>query len=109
MRPDTLPLDITKLKTIAVIGENAIRLQTHGGESSAIKAFYEITPLQGLVRPRGRTAEHHFLRGATARTPSAELCNKRAVAAAKPADVAIVLRRTWPRQGFESKGATART
>ncbi|MGD0745277.1 MAG: glycoside hydrolase family 3 N-terminal domain-containing protein, partial [Verrucomicrobiota bacterium] len=39
-----LPLDAAKIKTIAVIGENATRLQAAGGNSSGIKAFYEITP-----------------------------------------------------------------
>ena len=49
----TLPLDAAKLKTIAVIGENATRLHAHGGDSSGIKAFYEITPLARHHQPRG--------------------------------------------------------
>ncbi len=44
-----LPLDLTKIKRIAVIGDNAVRTQAHGGQSSEIKAFYEITPLAGLL------------------------------------------------------------
>ena len=57
----TLPLDAAKLKTIAVIGENAMRLHSHGGESSGIKAFYEINPLKAsLTGPAKR--ECHFLR-----------------------------------------------
>ena len=34
-----LPLDEKKIRTLAVIGANAVIKQAHGGESSAIKAF----------------------------------------------------------------------
>jgi beta-glucosidase len=49
-----LPLDPNKIKTLAVIGENATRPQTHGGQSSEIKAFYEILPLDGILQRVGR-------------------------------------------------------
>jgi beta-glucosidase len=49
-----LPLDPTKIKTIAVIGDNATRPQAHGGQSSEMKALYEVTPLQGIIRRVGR-------------------------------------------------------
>lgn len=49
-----LPLDPARIKSIAVIGENAVRLHAHGGDSSGIKAFYEVTPLQGLVNRAGK-------------------------------------------------------
>ena len=58
-----LPLDAAKLKTIAVIGENAIRLHAHGGDSSGIKAFYEITPLQGIVNRAGANVNLIFSEG----------------------------------------------
>ena len=48
-----LPIHTDKTKTIAVIGDNADRKQAHGGFSSAIKAKYEITPLQGLKNKIG--------------------------------------------------------
>ena len=48
-----LPLDPSKLTSIAVIGENAVRLQAYGGGSSRIKAFYEVTPLEGILRRAG--------------------------------------------------------
>lgn len=38
----------TSVRSIAVIGYNAERKQSMGGGSSQVKAFYEITPLQGL-------------------------------------------------------------
>ena len=43
-----LPIHPEKIKSIAIIGDNATRLQAHGGSSSGIKAKYEITPLAGL-------------------------------------------------------------
>jgi beta-glucosidase len=43
-----LPLDRKKIRTIAVIGANADRKQSMGGGSSQVRAFYEITPLQGI-------------------------------------------------------------
>lgn len=50
---NALPLDSQKIKSIAVIGDNAARLQAYGGGSSRIKAFYEITPLEGILRRAG--------------------------------------------------------
>jgi beta-glucosidase len=43
-----LPLDVKKIRTIAVIGDNATRKHAYGGNSTTIKAKYEITPLEGL-------------------------------------------------------------
>lgn len=52
-----LPIHPEKVKTIAVIGDNAYRKHAHGGVSSAIKAKYEITPLQGLKNRIGKQVE----------------------------------------------------
>jgi beta-glucosidase len=97
-----LPLNATAIKSIAVIGENATRLQTHGGQSSEIKAFYEIPPLEGILRRVGREVAVTYAagyvapvggrggRGAnTAAAVSAEELANRAVAAARAADVVI--------------------
>jgi beta-glucosidase len=43
-----LPLKKSGLKSIAVIGNNAVRKQAEGGGSSQVPALYEITPLQGI-------------------------------------------------------------
>ncbi len=43
-----LPLDINSVRSVAVIGENAIVKHAAGGGSSGIKTKYEITPLEGL-------------------------------------------------------------
>jgi beta-glucosidase len=100
-----LPLDVKNIKTIAVIGENATRLQTHGGQSSEIKAFYEITPLAGILNRVDRQVTVAYAMGydAPAASPrstrpkdagepfsAAELAD-RAVAAARAADGVIFI------------------
>jgi beta-glucosidase len=100
-----LPLDATRIKSIAVIGENATRLQTHGGKSSEIKAFYEVSPLDGILRRAGLqvTVTHAIGYVAPAGdprstqpgtgvepVPAAELAD-RAVAAARAAEVVIFI------------------
>jgi len=98
-----LPLDATKLKTIAVIGENAIRLQAHGGDSSGIKAFYEITPLQGLVNRVGTNVNIIFSEGY--RKGGGPELAERAIAAAKAADVVIYVGGLNHDRGFDCEGA----
>ena len=98
-----LPLDAAKLKTIAVIGENAIRLHAHGGDSSGIKAFYEITPLQGLVNRAGTNVNLVFSEGY--RQGSGADLTERAVAAAKSADVVIYIGGLNHDKGFDCEGA----
>ena len=48
-----LPLDASKIKNIAVIGENATRKMTVGGGSSVLKTHLEISPLQALKTKYG--------------------------------------------------------
>jgi beta-glucosidase len=107
-----LPLDPAVVKTIAVIGDNATRKQSYGGWSSEIKAFYEITPLEGIIRRVGDHANVVYApgyrppvrrkvgaadgAGVSAMETIADKANaadliERAVQAAKSADVAIVI------------------
>ena len=100
-----LPLDVKNIKTIAVIGENATRLQAHGGQSSEIKAFYEVTPLAGILNRVDRQVTVTYAMGydeppASARSTrpkdagepfSAPELADRAVAAARAADVVIFI------------------
>ena len=58
-----LPIDIQKVKKVAVIGENAIKKMTVGGGSSSLKARYEITPLEGLQNRLGDEVEIVYARG----------------------------------------------
>ncbi|MDE6332780.1 MAG: glycoside hydrolase family 3 C-terminal domain-containing protein, partial [Muribaculaceae bacterium] len=62
-RGGLLPLDPARHKRIAVIGENAIKMMTVGGGSSSLKARYEITPLDGLRKRIGDSAEIVYARG----------------------------------------------
>jgi beta-glucosidase len=82
-----LPLDATRIKTIAVIGENATRLQANDGGSASIKAFYEISPLAGIIKRAGGQVNVIYSEGYR-KGGDAELAI-RAVAAAKAADVVI--------------------
>jgi len=47
-KENLLPLDIEKIKKLAVLGPNADKKMAFGGGSSMIRTFYEITPFQGL-------------------------------------------------------------
>jgi beta-glucosidase len=97
-----LPLDPAKITTIAVIGDNATRLQAHDGDSSAIKAFYEITPLTGIVNRAGRKVNITFSAGYQTK-PDPNLA-ARAVAAAKSADVVIYIGGLNHDKGFDCEG-----
>ena len=52
-----LPVHPDNVKTIAVIGDNADRKHAAGGNSSGLKARYEVTPLQGLKNRIGSQVE----------------------------------------------------
>jgi beta-glucosidase len=84
---EALPLDADKIKSVAVIGENAIQLQAYGGGSARIKTFYEITPLEGILRRIGGRANISFAIGYNEKQDP-ELANQ-AVRAASQADVVI--------------------
>jgi beta-glucosidase len=84
---EALPLDANKTRSIAVIGENAVLLQAYGGGSARIKTFYEITPLEGIVRKVGDRANISFAMGYNEKE-NEELANQ-AVRAASEADTVI--------------------
>lgn len=91
----TLPLDIEKIKTIAVLGPNAKKKHSYfrfitqillfGGGSSAVRSPYEITPLEGIQKK----------------------CNGniKIVESAAEADVAIIFAGLGHRKGQDSEGA----
>lgn len=89
---NTLPLSAS-VKSVAMIGYNADRKQSMGGGSSQIKAFYEITPLQGLKTLAGNKINITYSKGYNiARGAKADpALISEAVDAAKKADVAIVV------------------
>lgn len=58
-----LPVDLTKVRKIAVIGENALKMMTVGGGSSSLKVQHEISPLDGIRRRMAGKAEVVYARG----------------------------------------------
>jgi beta-glucosidase len=97
-----LPLDANKIKSVAVIGENATRLQTYGGDSSRVKAFYEISPLAGILNRIGTNVNVTYSEGYR-KGGDASLAD-RAVAAAKAADVVIYVGGINHDIGYDSEG-----
>jgi beta-glucosidase len=59
-----LPLDRTRLKTVAVIGPNADEARIGGGGSSFVVPPYTVSPLEGLRRLLGDEVEVAFELGA---------------------------------------------
>ena len=102
-----LPLNLDKVKKIAVVGENAIKMMTVGGGSSSLKARYEVTPLDGLKARLGDDVEIVYARGYVGDTTgeyngvvtgqnladprSAEELTAEALEVAKDADVVIFI------------------
>jgi len=87
-----LPLNIQKIKSIAVIGANADRKNSMGGGRAQVKGLYEITPLAG-IKNLAKNIEinyaegYHIERNAT---PTPAMIEE-AVAAAKKSEVAIIV------------------
>ena len=99
-----LPLDFSKLKSVAVIGDNATRKHCGGGLSSEIKALYEVTPLAALQKKFGNSVKINYAKGYEKQSVFKEGTNKgqadankvdwklidEAVEAAKKSEVAII-------------------
>jgi beta-glucosidase len=116
-----LPLDSTKIKSIAVIGANAAAEFAHGGGSANIKTPYEITALEGIsnragadvrityaqgyVAPAGRGGRRGAAAAAAAMTGSSSNLVADAVAAAKAADVVIFVGGLNHNGGYDAEGA----
>ncbi len=62
---DLLPIDFDKVKTIAVIGDNADKIMATGGVGAGVKALYEVTPLAGLRNRIGDKAKIVYAQGYT--------------------------------------------
>jgi len=101
---EQLPLNMSRLKSIAVIGDNSTRKHCDGGLSSEIKALYEITPLQALNQKFGNNVKINFAQGYNKQSTFYQDTNKgqlntdnidwklidEAVEQAKKSDVAII-------------------
>jgi beta-glucosidase len=60
---NVLPVDLSKTKKIVVVGENATKRMTIGGGSSGLKAKYEVSPLEGIKKRVGNSAEVVYVKG----------------------------------------------
>lgn len=98
-----LPLDPDKIKSVVVIGENAIQLQAPGGGSAGIKAFYEITPLEGILHRIGDRANVTFSKGYSEKNN--EDLMSQAVRAAGQADVVVFIGGLNHRQFVDAEGS----
>ena len=100
---DLLPLNLSKIKTIAVIGDNATHKHAFGGFGAGVKTRYEITPLAGLINRAGNKASIKFAQGykpsftidrkARRRTPNNQVDSvllNEAVSLARNSDIAII-------------------
>jgi beta-glucosidase len=58
-----LPLHFNKIRSIAIIGDNATRKHCGGGLSSEIKTLYEITPLDAIRKKLGAAVKINFAQG----------------------------------------------
>jgi beta-glucosidase len=98
-----LPLDPARINSIAVIGENATRLHTYGGDSSRVKAFYEITPLAGILERVGRHVNITYSEGYGEKKVDSNALD-RAVSAAQAADMVIYIGGLNHDPGFDCEG-----
>lgn len=105
-----LPLDLSSIKSLAVIGDNATRKHSNGGLSSEIKAVYEVTPLEALRAKWGDKVDIRFAQGYeklssfvegsnngqssgtfSSKTPESDALLKEAVEVARTSDVALLV------------------
>lgn len=61
----TLPLDLSAISTIAVIGPNAKAARIMGGGSSQVNPHYAVSPYEGIVRRVGAAADILYEQGSS--------------------------------------------
>src|SRR5471032_148057 len=115
-----LPLDPSKIKSIAIIGVNAVTKFASGGGAANIKAPYEITTLEGISNRVGSDVKITYSPGyaapsgrgrqdrgdAVTSAPAADTnLIAEAIAAAKSADVVIFVGGLSHNGGFDTEGS----
>ena len=88
-----LPLDVTKLKKILVVGENAMRTTANNGGSSEVKAKYEVLALDAIRNFAGKEIEVIYQTGYTTEegTNNSDSLRNAAVEAARHTDVVLFI------------------
>ncbi len=84
-----LPLNARQIKSLAVIGENAVHHHATGLFGAGVKTLHEITPLDGILQRAGTNMNITYSMGYNERSGSNLI--ERAVAAAKQADIAVII------------------
>jgi len=64
---NVLPLDKSKIRSIAVLGPNAAEARIGGGGSSKVTPFYSVSPLEGLEKALGSDIEIKYAPGTAIR------------------------------------------
>ncbi|MDD5053136.1 MAG: glycoside hydrolase family 3 C-terminal domain-containing protein [Sulfuricurvum sp.] len=62
-KSNILPFDLSKIKSIAVIGPNAIMARLGGGGSATVSPFYTVSPIAGLRNFCGKNTKIVFEEG----------------------------------------------
>lgn len=90
---DVLPIDLSGVRRILVVGDNATRLMSRSGGSSEVKSKYEIVPLEGIRNRAGDRAEVIWQPGysVNASESAADSLRKEALDAACTADFIIYI------------------
>nr|WP_294946534.1 glycoside hydrolase family 3 C-terminal domain-containing protein [uncultured Mucilaginibacter sp.] len=73
---NSLPINFNKIKSVAIIGDNATREQCGAGLSSEIKALYEVTPLEAIKQKFGANVKINFAQGYEKQSAFKEGSNK---------------------------------
>ncbi|MGA2501006.1 MAG: TIM-barrel domain-containing protein, partial [Tepidisphaeraceae bacterium] len=87
---NALPLVVSNLTSVAVIGENAVRHNAAGFFGAGVKTMHEVTPLDGIEQLVGGKVNVTYSAGYSKEGGDSNLV-ERAVTAARQADVAIVV------------------
>lgn len=101
---ELLPLNMSGLNSVAIIGDNATRTHCGGGLSSEIKSLYEVTPLEAIKQKFGNSLKINLAQGYKKQSSFVEGSNQgqlnsdtidwklidEAVSQAKRSDVAII-------------------
>jgi beta-glucosidase len=110
-----LPLNSSKIHSIAVIGPNAAVARTGGGGSSLVRPKYAIAPLEAIRERAGNSIEVKYAQGAgmEGEDPANDIAEahgkllKEATETARDADVAVVVVGRY--SGLESEGFDVKT
>ena len=77
----TLPIDLSTVKSIAVIGPNAQTARIGGGGSAEVKPFYSVSPLEGLRKAVDPSVRINFAPGVVSAADTTPIPSENLIAA----------------------------